>query len=228
MASGREAVGSLGAGLVGEDGLVDSRVTITTWDVDREPAGRALVLPGVGYTVDHPLLYWACHVLAAAGWQITLARWDVDAAARAEGHAFVERAVEALDEAAPPAAQTLVVAKSFGTHAARWASARSLPGVWLTPILTEPTVVDALTSSSAPGLLVGGTDDGLWRGDRARATGKQVLEIPDADHALHVAGDWRRSVRALEQCLQSIEEFAADVVGSVDAGSGLTVDRREP
>jgi hypothetical protein len=55
-----------------------------------------------------------------------------------------------------------------------------------------------------------------------------VLEIPDADHALHVAGDWRRSVRALEQCLEAIEEFAAEVVGSVDAGSGPTVDPREP
>jgi hypothetical protein len=41
-----------------------------------------------------------------------------------------------------------------------------------------------------------------------------VLEIPDADHALHVVGDWRLSVRALEQCLESIEEFAADVAGA--------------
>jgi predicted alpha/beta-hydrolase family hydrolase len=202
---------SSGGDDVREHGLVDSRVTITCWDIEREPAGRALVLPGAGYTVDHPLLFWACHVLADAGWQVTLARWEIDAAARAEADAFVERAAEALDAAAPPAARTLVVAKSFGTFAARWACARSLPGVWLTPVLPEATVVDALTSSSAPGLLVGGTADELWLGEVAVATGKQVLEVPGADHALHVEGDWRASVQALRLTLEAIESFAAGV-----------------
>jgi predicted alpha/beta-hydrolase family hydrolase len=191
-------------------------VQVTTWDVDREPVGRALVLPGVGYTVDHPLLFWTCHVLADAGWQITLARWEVDAQARSEADAFVARTAGALDAQAPPARHTLVVAKSFGTHAAQWAADRGLPGVWLTPILTNRAVTRALTASTAPALLVGGTADELWQGDVARATGKQVLEFRGADHALHVAGVWRSSVRALEQCLESVERFATAVLDRAD------------
>jgi hypothetical protein len=196
--------------------VTDPRVQVTTWAVGSEPLGRALVLPGVGYTVDHPLLFWTCHVLADAGWQITLARWEIDPEARAEADAFVGRAVDALDVQAPPARRTLVVAKSFGTHAAQWAADRGLPGVWLTPILTDTAVAQALTVSTASALLVGGTADELWQGDVARATGKQVLEIRGADHALHVLGDWRSSVRALEQCLESVERFATAVLDRTD------------
>jgi hypothetical protein len=196
--------------------VLDPRVRLTTWDVDSEPSGRALVLPGVGYTVDHPLLFWTCHVLADAGWQITLARWEIDPQARAEADAFVARAADALDVQAPPARRTLVVAKSFGTYAAQWAADRDLPGVWLTPILTDAAVVQALTVSTAPALLVGGTADELWQGDVAKATGKRVLEVPGADHALHVHGDWRSSVRALQKCLESVERFAAAVVQEAD------------
>jgi hypothetical protein len=188
------------------------RIQVATWDVDRQPVGRALVLPGRAYTVDHPLLYWTCQVLAGAGWQITAARWEIDAAALAEPDTFVERAADELDRVAPPAPCTLVVAKSFGTRAAGWASERALPAVWLTPLLTEPRVVQALSDSPAPGLLVGGSVDELWSSTAAHAIGMDVLEVPDADHALHVTGDWRASVEALRQVLQAVEAFAAQVV----------------
>jgi hypothetical protein len=34
------------------------------------------------------------------------------------------------------------------------------------------------------------------------------LEIPNADHALHIARDWRGSIAALQQTLAAVERFA--------------------
>lgn len=63
----------------------------------------------------------------------------------------------------------LLIGKSLGTNAAAPAAERSLPAVWLTPILTVPWVVAALERATAPVLLVGGTGDALWDGAEARA-----------------------------------------------------------
>jgi hypothetical protein len=91
-----------------------------------EPAvGRALVLPGGGYTVDHP-------------------------------------GADHLDAKAGPASKTLILAKSLGSYATAWASNRRYPAIWLTPVLTDDFVAEALARYSAAALLVGGTRDSLW------------------------------------------------------------------
>ena len=33
-----------------------------------ETGNHVLIMPGIGYTVDRPLLYWAAQALAANGW----------------------------------------------------------------------------------------------------------------------------------------------------------------
>lgn len=124
--------------------------------------GRALVLPGSGYTVDHPVLFWTCQVLASAGWQVTAVDWHVDDSVAQDPRPFVESAVHRLDQGAETAERTLVVGKSFGSYAARWASESGYPGVWLTPVLTADDVAAALTTYAQPALLVGGTQDPLW------------------------------------------------------------------
>lgn len=171
--------------------------------------GRALVLPGGRYTVDQPLLFWACHVLVQGGWRVVTMRWswtDSD-----ESRSFVEAGAEQLDQEAGPDPTTLVVAKSLGSYAAEWASTRGYPAVWLTPVLTDDFVADALARYSASALLVGGTSDRLWNGDRAAATGLEKLEIPGADHGLQLSNDWRSSVAVLHQTLTAIEDFASGI-----------------
>ena len=53
----------------------------------------------------------------------------------------------------------MLIAKSLGTNAARLAADRSLPAVWLTPLLSTPWITAALGRATAPMLLVGGTAD---------------------------------------------------------------------
>lgn len=190
----------------------DRRFEIETWDArSPEVVGRALVLPGRAYTVDHPLLFWPGQVLADAGWQVTTVRWWPDVSDLSDPRPFVEAAAEALEARAPSAERTLLVTKSLSSHLSRWAAARDYPGIWLTPVLTDDHVAEGLDECSV-GLTVGGTADHLWDADRARATGLEVLELPEADHVLHVPGEWERSIAALRAMLARVEAFAGGLV----------------
>jgi len=51
---------------------------VTTGDREMKVA---VVLPGAGYTADHPLLFWAAEILAEHGWHVEAVRWEVDEAA---------------------------------------------------------------------------------------------------------------------------------------------------
>lgn len=45
---------------------------VTPWGKNRvkntETGKHVLIMPGIGYTVDRPLLYWSAQALAANGW----------------------------------------------------------------------------------------------------------------------------------------------------------------
>lgn len=101
----------------------------------------------------------------------------------------------------------LLIGKSLGTNAATLAAERSLPAVWLTPILTVPWVVAALARATAPLLLVGGTGDALWDGAEARRLSPHLLEVRDADHGMQVPGPVGESVAVLGRVLTAIDEF---------------------
>jgi len=181
------------------------RFEVDTWEFEGEPVGRVLVLPGGFYPVESPILYWACQVAAGAGWQVTTMRWTVDEAARREPARFVEQAADLLAARAPAAPRTVIIGKSLGTRAAPWANARGWSGVWLTPLLTEPVVRDALTGDGPPATAIGGTADPVWDGAVARRLRGTVVELAGADHALHVGTDWRASLDALTRAVEAVE-----------------------
>lgn len=101
----------------------------------------------------------------------------------------------------------LLIGKSLGTNAAAVAADRSLPAVWLTPLLTLPWVADALGRATAPFLLVGGTADQLWDGDLARRLSPHVLEVAGADHGMYVPGPLTGSIAVLGRVVVAVEEF---------------------
>ncbi|MEV6303264.1 alpha/beta hydrolase [Actinoplanes sp. NPDC051861] len=102
----------------------------------------------------------------------------------------------------------LLIGKSLGVSAAGVAADRSLPAVWLTPLLTLPWVVDALERATAPFLLVGGTaDTEWWSGGTAHRLTPHVLEIPNADHGLLVPGPLTDSIAVLARLVTAVENF---------------------
>lgn len=101
----------------------------------------------------------------------------------------------------------LLIGKSLGTLGAAVAAERSLPAVWLTPLLTAPGVTVALERANAPFLLVGGTADNFWDGDRARQLTPHVVEVEGADHGMRVPGPLSESVAVLARVVTAVEEF---------------------
>jgi pimeloyl-ACP methyl ester carboxylesterase len=106
----------------------------------------------------------------------------------------------------------LLIGKSLGTNAATLAAERSLPAVWLTPILTAPWVAAALGRANAPFLVVGGTDDAMWDGAVARRLSPYMLEVEHADHGMFVPGPLTNSIAVLRRVVAAIDEFL-DAIG---------------
>ncbi|MET0990304.1 MAG: hypothetical protein ABWY54_06635 [Glaciihabitans sp.] len=179
----------------------------------------AVVLPGSGYTIQGPLLYWSIAILKAGGWHVRAVEWSADDLARDDPTGFaaseyVESEVEAAFAAAPSTGTRLVVAKSLGSFALPWALANDVPGVWLTPVLTVPAISDALRQWATPlDLVVGGTADAFWRPEMVRGTAAGVLELANADHSLVVPGDARRSRSLQEGVFDAVERHADALSG---------------
>lgn len=110
--------------------------------------GRVLVMPGIGYTVDRPLLYWSARALSWAGWRVD--RLDLDLPETIDFPSTVrlmERAIDAwLEETGkgtatdPPYRRIphLVIAKSLSTLTYPHLADRGIPAVLMTPVLNPP------------------------------------------------------------------------------------------
>lgn len=177
-----------------------------------DPQGEpkvAVLVPGAGYKVESPLLFWPAEQLKDRGWQVHGIRWTEDDEPGDDPRGFAARAVEQAFAAAPRAAERLIVAKSFGTLAIPWAEEAQVPGVWLTPILTDEVIRRTLTGTRKRDLLIGGSKDKLWVIDGLSETAGTFVEIPGADHSLQIPNDWRASLSAQVQAFTAVESFLA-------------------
>ncbi|MEV0644553.1 hypothetical protein AB0I28_04770 [Phytomonospora sp. NPDC050363] len=178
--------------------------TMRHWDGD--PHCRLIIAPGMGYTADAPLLWYARVAALNAGWSVTDLNWAGSASDIDGVNAGV---AQALDE--KPATTTVLLAKSLGTLSVSTAADRGVAGIWLTPLLAgdgprQAHVRANLPSLFGPQLHIGGTADDLW--DRTLVpAGHAVLEIPGADHAMHIAGDVLGTIDVARQVTERIMTF---------------------
>lgn len=193
----------------------------------RSRAGRAAVLvPGALYSVDGPLLMYARMAVQRRSAVAHGISWTVPGFADvSEERAWVAgRVAEAVDEVAASSgvAAPVVIGKSLASLAAPLVADRGLAAVWLTPLLTDGLVIEALRRATGPCLLVGGTADELWDGQVARALTSHVTEIEGADHGMFVPGALAESAAVLGRVMTAVEEFLDGVVWAQeepDAGS---------
>jgi hypothetical protein len=170
-----------------------------------DPAHCAVVLPGVRYFSQAPLLWFAREAAQAGGWSVL--ELSERAPADEEPFAWIrdraERALEAVD-----AATVAVIGKSLGSAAAPLVAERGLAAVWLTPLLVRPEVVAALRAASAPTLLVGSAADPTWSdGEQPGGGSVEVLEFEGLDHSLQVEGDPIASLDVLRVVTERIGGF---------------------
>jgi len=175
-----------------------------------DPDRCAVVLPGIRYFSQAPLLWFAREVAQAHGWSVV----EVDECAPAGEEPFgwmLGQAERALEEARG-AATVAVIGKSLGTVAA---TIHHGPAAWLTPLLDRPEIVEALRATAAPTLLVGSPDDPTWgSGTVPENPALDVLELPGLDHALQVSGSPSSSLDVLRTVTQRVSSWLAGLAGN--------------
>jgi hypothetical protein len=167
-----------------------------------DPNRCAVLLPGVRYFSQAPLLWFAREAAQARGWSVV----EVDERAPEGEDPFewmLGRAERAM--AATGAELTVVVGKSLGSVAATMVDG---PAVWLTPLLTRPDVAAALAAADSPALLVGSPHDPSWGEGRLPDNPLlEVLELPGLDHSLQVSRDPIASLDVLRTVTQRVCAF---------------------
>lgn len=166
----------------------------------------AVLLSGSGYPVEGPVLVWIGEMLGSLGWHVQAVRWTPDDSPGADPHGFAAKAAIHAFAAAPDADQRLIVAKSFSTLCIPWAEEARIPGIWLTPLLTDDRVRSTIRASSKDDLFIGGSEDKLWDGGRKSEGAGTFFEVPGADHSLQIPNDWRASQQAQSEVFEKIEE----------------------
>jgi hypothetical protein len=177
-----------------------------------DPARCAVVLPGVRYFSQAPLLWFAREAAQVHGWSVL----ELSERAPADEEPFAwmrDRAARALD--AVDAGTVAVIGKSLGSAAAPLVAERGLAAVWLTPLLNRPEVASAIGASEGPTLLVGSTANPTWaNGERPEGDAIEVLELAGLDHSLQVGGDLLASLDVLRTITERIGAFLAERAGA--------------
>jgi hypothetical protein len=168
-----------------------------------DPERCTVVLPGVAYFSQAPLLWFAREAAQAGGWSVL----ELTERAPRDEEPFEwmrDRAARALDEAS--AETVAVIGKSLASAAAALVAERGLPAVWLTPLLNRPQVAEALGTATAPSLLIGSPADPTW-GDGTVPEGPEVVELEGLDHSLQVDRDPMASLDVLREVTERIRAF---------------------
>ena len=170
-----------------------------------DPERCVVLLPGVRYFSQAPLLWFAREVAEAAGWSVL----EVSERAPADQEPFewiLERAESALNHTS--ATQVALVGKSLGSAAAPLATQRALPAVWLTPLLIRAEVLAALGATDRPTLIIGSPADPSWgNGALPENEALEVLELDDLDHSLQREGDPLGSIDVLRTVNERVASF---------------------
>ena len=173
-----------------------------------DPARCAVVLPGMQYSTQAPLLWFARSVALSRGWSALEVLDSLPEGEEPFGWAR-DRARRALDAAAD-AENVVVIGKSLASGAAGLVADRLVPAVWLTPLLNERRVVDDLGRAARPALLIGGSADGAWVPDALPDHGLlEVVHLDGLDHSLERRGDPMASLDALRAVSARIDRFLA-------------------
>lgn len=194
-----------------------------------ESRALAVILPGLNYSCDNPLLYYTTNLCSAHSIDV-LQLWANYTGAEfqslsdeAQLHWLVEDATAliAAGRAQRSYSHLILVGKSIGTltlgalldQANTYQDAHL---IWLTPLIRYPVVVRSMSHSAKNSLfLAGGADrsfDTNLLGGARRFLSHQHLIIDGADHSLQIPGDLPRSLDVMKQIVAEVETFINSVL----------------
>jgi Alpha/beta hydrolase domain len=182
-----------------------------------------IVLPGYRYSPEMAPLYYAGRILLEGGADLmrieyTYYRTDFPKQPESEQDKWISGDVFAACEAAfsqRAYEKITLIGKSMGTLAMaqllvdpRFQRATC---VWLTPLLTVERLSSRIEQIHPRSLFIIGTADQFYKPDilerLEQSTGGRSLVLEGANHGLEIPGDIPRSLAALEQIVQALQEF---------------------
>ncbi len=190
----------------------------------------ALVLPGLNYTCQMSLLYYATHLLLEHGCDVLQVRADytgpafqalgkMEQAQRlgADSGAALQ-AVLANRANGAPYEQIYLLGKSIGTISMAFllSGFADLPfrPIWLTPLLRQPLLLDTALSWKGSGLWIASVEDPTYASAgwiRLITTpGQQLLLLDRGNHRLEVPGEIETTLANLKSVLLEIEKFISN------------------
>lgn len=144
-------------------------------------------------------------MLQAKGWTVLQVSDEWDRSLDA-GQWVAERLRAGLAHLGDGSTQ-LLVAKSLSTLALPASIEMGIPGIWLTPLLSQEVVRAALAANPGPGLVIGGTADSTWDSAFVTELSVEVVEVEGADHGLQHPGDPLKSIDTLKMVVGRVGEF---------------------
>jgi predicted alpha/beta-hydrolase family hydrolase len=185
----------------------------------------AVLLPGLGYTLDMPLFYYAENLLLDRGWDVLRVEYAYNTRPEFQTLPKSERDQWLLADTTAAwragltqrtYARVVLIGKSLGTLAMGHllTTADPLPNagaVWLTPLLSNEPLRQQIQQYGGPSLFVIGTADPHFDPvvleQMQVATVGEAVVVRNADHGMDIPGDPIASVRALERVVEALSRF---------------------
>ena len=185
----------------------------------------AVMLPGLNYTCDMPLLFYPGRLLVERGADVLEVHADYTLAAfqakeRVEQVAWLGQDAQAAVQAGMRQRlyqRLILIGKSIGTLSLAYLVTQggyaTATTIWLTPLLRQPWLVQAAAQCRGPALFVAGSGDSTFDpaalANIQQATGARSLILEGANHILEIPGQLHRSLAWMGEYLQEIERFLA-------------------
>ena len=175
-----------------------------------------ILLPGRGYTIEHPVLFHLRYLALENGYDVLPVQYGYQAAGRelnAEEWPLLPQDVHAAADPilARGYRRVCIIGKSLGTplaiELAQTVQAPEVSLILLTPIGAAMHAMSGLAHMRALAMI--GTNDSLYSPDIVAQTGSQVQwkVLEGLDHGLFIEDNWRVSLDALNSILAVCEQF---------------------
>ena len=185
---------------------------------DKTAPKLAVIFPGIGYTADKPLLYYASRLARHYGYQILAVSYGTLPENVKGDHAKMKQAFELAYEQTEPALQDidwnsygsiLFISKSIGTViASAYASRHNIKGK---SILFTP-LTDTFSFARPGSIAFHGTADPWAETDSIRTLAEQkevpLFLTPNANHSLET-GDVQADLSIIKATMEHVNRFIA-------------------
>lgn len=189
-----------------------------------ESHSLAVLLPGLNYSCDHPLLYYTTTILLEHSFDVVQlwANYTVteyqSLSNQEQLHRLAEDATALINAglAQRNYSRLLLVGKSIGTLTlgALFSNSETFldaHAIWFTPLTQYTVVVRGMARAHKKSLYVAGSNDRSFDTGPLRSApfyaSHQNLVIQDADHSLQIPNDLPRSLDMMKQIVAAVDAY---------------------